>query len=101
MATSTGTQNTSPDHFVPREESHNVKLLEDILREAREELLEEESLDQNLIVGLNLLPDLVIEMIMAYLSFSDLFKLSKEGEGLKGCAMRMMKKKKFSKYIIQ
>ena len=64
----TSKENTSLDQFVPKEVSQIEKL-----------------------------PDEVIEEIMAYLSFSDLFNLSKEGLRLEGCAMRVLKKKKFGK----
>ena len=43
------------------------------------------------------LPDEVIEIIMAFLSFTDLFNLSKEGKKLAECAKRVSKKKPFGK----
>ena len=45
------------------------------------------------------LPDEVIEEIMAYLSFEDLFNLSKIDSRLKECSKRVSKKKSFSKSI--
>ena len=44
------------------------------------------------------MPDLVIEMILSFLSFCDLFNISKGGKRLEDCAKRVMKKKPFSKY---
>ena len=67
----------------------------------QEDVFEKETLEQTPILGFNLLPDEVIEKIMAYLSFSDLLNLRKEGGRLEGCATRVLKKKPFSKYIIQ
>ena len=92
MGCFTSKENTSPDQFVSKEESQNEKLPEDIFGNGL--------LQQNPILNLKLLPDEVIEKIMTYLSFPDLFNLSKEGIRLEGCAMRVLKKKKFSKYII-
>ena len=43
------------------------------------------------------LPDEVIEHIMIFLSFSDLFKLTKAGTRLENCAKRVSKKKPFRK----
>ena len=45
-------------------------------------------------------PDEVIEVMMTFLRFSDLFNLSKIGKRFEDCAKREMKKKPFSKYII-
>ena len=45
-------------------------------------------------------PDEIIEMMMTFLSFNDLFNLSKIGKRFEDCAKRVMKKKPFSKYII-
>ena len=45
------------------------------------------------------LPDEVIEKIFSFLSFNDLFKLSKEGKRLEGCVKRVSKRKPFSKSI--
>ena len=39
------------------------------------------------------LPDEIIEHIMIFLSFADLFKLSKEGKRLEDCVKRVSKKK--------
>ena len=64
-----------------------------------EDVLEKETLGETSIFSLNLLPDEVIEKIMSYLSFSELLNLRKEGGRLEGCAIRVMKKKPFSKYI--
>ena len=47
------------------------------------------------------LPDEVIEEIMTFLLFSDLFNLSKVKKRLKNCAKRVMENKPFSKYIIK
>ena len=44
------------------------------------------------------LPDESIELIMEYLSFKDLFNLTKERNRLAECAKRVSKKKPFSKY---
>ena len=46
-------------------------------------------------------PDEVIEEIMAFLSYSDYFNLSKVDKRLQDCAERVLKKKPFSKYIIK
>ena len=46
------------------------------------------------------LPDEVIEIIMAFFSFDDLFNLSKVGKKLADCAKRVSKKKPFGKYNI-
>ena len=45
------------------------------------------------------LPDDVIEEMMNFLSFCDLYELRKQGKRLADCADRVMKKKPFSKYI--
>ena len=45
------------------------------------------------------LPNEVIEEVMAYLSFDDLFSLSKIDIRLKECSWRVSKKKPFSKFI--
>ena len=45
-------------------------------------------------------PDEVIEVMMTFLRFSDLFNLSKVGKRFEGGAKRVMKKKPFSKNII-
>ena len=45
------------------------------------------------------LPDNVIEEMMNFLSFCDLYKLRKQGKRLADCIDRVMKKKPFSKYI--
>ena len=45
------------------------------------------------------LPDEVIEEIMIFLSFSDLFNLMKQGTRMEDCAKRVLKNKPFSKYI--
>ena len=47
------------------------------------------------------LPEEVIEEIMLFLSFSDLFNLIKVNKRLESCAKRVMKNKPFSKYIIK
>ena len=47
------------------------------------------------------LPEEVMEEIMSFLSFSDLFNLSLVEARLKNCAKRVMKNKPFSKYIIK
>ena len=44
------------------------------------------------------LPDEVIEYIMTFLSFTDLFNLGKESRRLRDCAKRVSKKKPFCKY---
>ena len=44
------------------------------------------------------LPDEVLEHIMTFLSFADLFKLSIEGTRLKDCVKRVSKNKPFRKY---
>ena len=62
---------------------------------------EKEALGQTPLLGFSLLPDEVIEMIMTYLSVSDLLNWRKEGGRMEGCATRVLKKKPFSKYIIQ
>ena len=43
------------------------------------------------------LPEEVIEIMMAFLSFTDLFNLSKEEGKLAECAKRVSKKKPFGK----
>ena len=43
------------------------------------------------------LPDETLEYIMTFLSFADLFKLTKEGDRLEHCAKRILKKKSFCK----
>ena len=45
------------------------------------------------------LPDEVIEEIMIFLSFGDLYKLKKQGKRLADCTERVLKKKPFSKYM--
>ena len=45
-------------------------------------------------------PDEIIEVMMTFLRFSDLYNLVKVEKRLKDCANRVMKKKPFSKYII-
>ena len=45
------------------------------------------------------LPDDVIEEMMAFLSFCDLYKLRKQGKRLADCTERVLKKKPFSKYM--
>ena len=47
------------------------------------------------------LPEEVIEEIMSFLSFSDLFNLSKVEKRIENCAKRVMKNKPFSKYFVQ
>ena len=89
MGCFTSKENTSPHQFVSKEESHNEKLPEDVIGK---ELLEHKP-----ILDLELIPDEVLEEIMTYLSFSDLFNLSKEGVRMEDCAMRVLKKKTFSK----
>lgn len=44
------------------------------------------------------LPDEVLEYIMTFLSFTDLFKLSIEGTRLKDCVKRISKNKPFRKF---
>ena len=44
------------------------------------------------------LPDEVIEKMMSFLSFGDLYKLRKLGKRLADCTERVLKKKPFSKY---
>ena len=44
------------------------------------------------------LPDEVLEHIMTFLSFADLFKLSIEGTRLKECVKRVSKNKPFRKF---
>ena len=46
------------------------------------------------------LPDEVIEIIMIFLSFDDLFNLSKIRKKLADCAKHVSKKKPFGKYDI-
>ena len=53
-------------------------------------------LEKNLALNL---PDEVIEYIMSYLSFADLWKLSKGKKRLVDCARRVSKMKPFRKYI--
>ena len=89
----TSKQNISSGHLSPNEECLKEKMQEDVF--------EKETLGQTPILGFNLLPDEVIEKIMAYLSFSDLLNLRKEGGRMEGCAIRVLKKKPFSKCIIQ
>ena len=91
MGCFTSKENKSPDQFVSKEESQNEKLPEDVIGK--------ELLEHNPILDLELLPDEVLEKIMTYLAFSDLFNLSKEGVRLEDCAMRELKKKTFSKYL--
>ena len=45
------------------------------------------------------LPDEVLEKMMTYLSFSDLYKLRKLGKRLADCTERVLKKKPFSMYM--
>ena len=45
------------------------------------------------------LPNEVIEEILASLSYTDLKRLSREGNRLEECAKRVLKKKPFRKYI--
>ena len=47
------------------------------------------------------LPEEVIEEIMSFLSFSDLFNLSKVEKRIENCTKRVMKNKPFSKYFVQ
>ena len=49
-------------------------------------------------VSILYLPDEVIEHIMTFLSFVDLFKLIKEGTRLGDCAKRGARNKPFRKY---
>ena len=44
------------------------------------------------------LPDEVLEHIMTFLSFTDLFKLSIEGTRLKDCVKRVSRNKPFRKF---
>ena len=44
------------------------------------------------------LPDEVIEYIISFLSFADIFKLNKERTRLGACAKRVSRTKPFSKY---
>ena len=44
------------------------------------------------------LPDEVLQHIMTFLSFTDLFKLSIEGTRLKDCVKRVSKNKPFCKF---
>ena len=44
------------------------------------------------------LPDEVLEHIISFLSFADIFKLYKEGTRLGACAKRVSRKKPFRKY---
>ena len=44
------------------------------------------------------LPDEVIEMMISFLSFCDLYKLRKQGKRLADCTEKVLKKKPFSKY---
>ena len=53
-------------------------------------------LEKNLVLNL---PDEVIEYIMSFLSFADLWKLSKGKKRLVDCARRVSKMKPFRKYI--
>ena len=46
-------------------------------------------------------PDEVIEEIMTFLSFADLYNLSKVEKRLQDCTKRVLKKKPFSKFINQ
>ena len=52
--------------------------------------LEEESIPD--------LPDEIIEHIISFLSFADIFKLNKERTRLGACAKRVSRTKPFSKY---
>ena len=45
------------------------------------------------------LPDDVIEEMMTFLSFCDLYNLRKQGKRLADCTERVLKKKPFSKYM--
>ena len=47
------------------------------------------------------LPDEVIEYIMSFLSFADLWKLSEAGKRLEDCVRRVSKTKPFRKYNTQ
>ena len=47
------------------------------------------------------LPDEIIENIIAFLSFDDIFNLNKVGKRLENCAKRVAKKKPFGKYTIK
>ena len=46
------------------------------------------------------LPDEVLEKMMTFLSFGDLYKLKKQGKRLADCTERVLKKKPFSKCMI-
>ena len=54
-----------------------------------------EPLEKDLVLNL---PDEVIEYIMSFLSFADLWKLSKGRKRLEDCARRASKMKPFRKY---
>ena len=45
------------------------------------------------------LPDEVIEEMMTFLSFCDLYKLKKLGKQLEDCTEKVLKKKPFRKYM--
>ena len=47
------------------------------------------------------LPDEAIEVIMNFLSYKDLFSLSKDMGRLKDCVTRVLKRREFRKFIIQ
>ena len=59
-------------------------------------LKQESNLDEDLLLSL---PDEIIEEIMSYLSYSDLYNLSAMGKRLRDCTVRARKKMPFRKFI--
>ena len=58
-------------------------------------LKQNSNLDEDLLLSL---PDEIIEEIMSYLSYSDLYNLSEIGKRLENCTVRARKKMPFSKF---
>ena len=58
-------------------------------------LKQNSNLDEDLLLSL---PDEIIEEIMSYLSYSDLYNLSDIGKRLRDCTVRARKKMPFSKF---
>ena len=59
-------------------------------------LKQKSNLDEDLLLSL---PDELIEEIMSYLSYSDLYNLSDIGKRLRDCSMRAQIRMPFSKFI--
>ena len=64
----------------------------------KSDLKQNSNLDKDLLLSL---PDEIIEEIMSYLSYSDLYNLKKGGKRIRDCSVRVLQKRPFSKLIIK